>query len=60
MSGGQAKKTRKVPKVKKYWRAFHKGDASRSCFSDSCKEIWTADKDIRVNGGEWGLLALLW
>ena len=49
MSGGQAKKTRKVPKVKKYWCAFHKGDASRSCFSDSCKEIRTADKVIRVN-----------
>ena len=42
------KKERKPCTVKKFWCAFHKGDASKRCFSDSCNDLAQLDPNQRV------------
>ena len=45
---GDKKKERRKPKVKRFWCAYHKGDPSSSCFSDTCKELKLIDPQQRV------------
>ena len=42
------KKTRRTPKVKKFWCALHKGDPSKKCYSDSCQELRRMDPAERI------------
>ena len=42
------KKERKPCAVKKFWCAFHKGDSSRRCYSDSCQDLAQLDPNQRV------------
>ena len=42
------KKKRKRPKVRKYWCAFHKDDASKRCNSANCQELRQVEKTQRI------------
>ena len=46
--GSVKKKQRPNPSTKKYWCALHKDDATRRCYSDSCKELRLLDAPQRV------------
>ena len=42
------KKERKPCTVRKFWCAFHKGDSSRRCYSDTCSDLAQLDPTTRV------------
>ena len=47
-AGGKTKKPRPKSKVKRFWCALHKDDATRRCDSDSCQELRKLDPQHRV------------
>ena len=46
--GAKNKKPRPKPKVKKFWCALHKGDATKRCDTDTCQELKKLDPQQRV------------